>query len=460
MNSFHDVWELTVNNLKESGKISNVAYDMWIGCISPLDLDSDKALLHVPSDFQRNIIMEKYASFIKEGLESVLGFDISLKIYTEEERPLTGTVTGTENKTATPGGEQPQGGQSLTATNPINSDGDYEYTFDTFIVGSSNKFAHAASLAVASNPSGAYNPLFIYGGSGLGKTHLLYAICNEVEKNNSNMNVIYVKGEEFTNELIEAIGKKNTSEFHNKYRVADVLLVDDIQFIGGKESTQEEFFHTFNSLYHAGKQIVLTSDRPPKEIKTLEDRLRTRFEWGLLADVQPPDFETRVAIIRRKAQLLDIHISDEVAEYIANRLKNNIRQLEGAVKKLKAYKLLQGIDPSITLAQNAIRDILSDSQPLPVTIDKILSEVSRTFNVTVEDLKSAKQSAAVSKARQIAIFIVRDITQMSMANIGDEFGGRDHSTIVYAIKKIEKNLNKDTYLKETVDDIIKNIKNN
>lgn len=452
MKSFHDVWELSINNLKESGKISNVAYDMWIGCITPLSLDSEKAVLHVPSDFQRNIILEKYSSFIKESLENTLGFDVAIEILTEEEKPMQAFSS---NNT-----ESEETNFTLNMQNVMNNNGDYEYTFDTFIVGSSNKFAHAASLAVASNPSGAYNPLFIYGGSGLGKTHLLYAICNEIEKNNKEMNVIYVKGEEFTNELIEAIGKKTTIEFHNKYRVADVLLVDDIQFIGGKESTQEEFFHTFNTLYHAGKQIVLTSDRPPKEIKTLEDRLRTRFEWGLLADVQPPDFETRVAIIRRKAQLLDIHISDEVAEYIANRLKNNIRQLEGAVKKLKAYKLLQGIDPSINLAQNAIRDILSDSQPLPVTIDKILSEVSRTFNVTVDDLKSSKQNAAVSKARQISIYIVREITQMSMANIGEEFGGRDHSTIVYAIKKIEKSLNKDIQLKETVGDIIKNIKNN
>ena len=234
--------------------------------------------------------------------------------------------------------------------------------------------------------------------------------------------------------------------------------MDDIQFIGGKESTQEEFFHTFEALHQAGKQIVLTSDRPPKEIKTLEDRLRTRFEWGLLADIQPPDFETRIAIIRRKAELMDIQIPDEVAEYIANRLKNNIRQLEGAVKKLKAFKLLAGTPPSILIAQNAIRDILNDNQPVPVTVERIISEVGRTYGVSSADIRSTKRSAQISQARQISIYIVRDITQMSMSSIGEEFGGRDHSTIVYAIQQVEKNMKQDSRYKETVEDIIKNIR--
>ena len=234
--------------------------------------------------------------------------------------------------------------------------------------------------------------------------------------------------------------------------------MDDIQFIGGKESTQEEFFHTFNALYQDGKQIVLTSDRPPKEIKTLEDRLRTRFEWGLLADIQPPDFETRIAIIRRKAELLGLQIPDEVAEYIANRLKNNIRQLEGAVKKLNAYKQLAGSPPSILIAQNAIRDILNDNQPIPITVERIISEVSRTYGVSAGDIRSSKRSAQVSTARQISMYIVREITQMSMSTIGEEFGGRDHSTVVYAIQQVEKNMKQDSRFKETVDDIIKNIR--
>ena len=234
--------------------------------------------------------------------------------------------------------------------------------------------------------------------------------------------------------------------------------MDDVQFIGGKESTQEEFFHTFNTLYESGKQIVLTSDRPPKEIKTLEDRLRTRFEWGLLADIQPPDFETRVAIIRRKAELLDIQIPDDVSEYIANRLKTNIRQLEGAVKKLKAYKKLAGTSPSILLAQNAVRDILNDDQPVPVTVERIISEVARTFGVNPSDIRSTKRAAAISSARQVAIYIIREITQMSMSAIGEEFSGRDHSTMVYAIQQVVKNMDADSKYRETVEDIIKNIR--
>ncbi len=337
--------------------------------------------------------------------------------------------------------------------------GDYEYTFATFIIGPSNKFAHAAALAVAANPANAYNPLFIYGGSGLGKTHLLYAICAEIRQNKPQMKVIYSKGEEFTNELISAIATERTKDFHDKYRQADILLVDDIQFIGGKESTQEEFFHTFNALYQAGKQIVLTSDRPPKEIKTLEDRLRTRFESGLLADVQPPDFETRIAIIRRKAELLDIAIPDDVAEYISNRLKNNIRQLEGAVKKIKAYKILAGSSPSIVIAQNAIRDILNDSQPISVTVERIINEVSRYFEVTPQDIRSQKRSSQISLARQVAMYVVREVTQMSMSSIGEEFGGKDHSTVVYSIQQCREKMENDSRFKNTVEDIIKNIRN-
>lgn len=336
--------------------------------------------------------------------------------------------------------------------------GDYDYTFNNFIVGSSNKFAHAAALAVATNPSNSYNPLFIYGASGLGKTHLLIAIKEEIKSRSGNSLVIYKRGEEFTNELISAISTESTNQFRESYRHCDVLLVDDIQFISGKERTQEEFFHTFNSLYQSGKQIVLTSDRPPKEIKTLEDRLRTRFEWGLLADIQPPDFETRMAIIRRKAELLNFEIPDEVAEYIANRLKNNIRQLEGAVKKLKAYRHLAGAAPSVLVAQNAIRDILNDNQPIPITVERIITEVSRTFGVNPADLRTAKRAAQISTARQVAIYIVREITQMSMSVIGMEFGGRDHSTIVYAIQQVERQMEKDPRYKETVEDIVKNIR--
>ncbi|PWM37973.1 MAG: chromosomal replication initiator protein DnaA [Clostridiales bacterium] len=439
MESFHEVFELVSEYCK--GEISEVAHKVWIKDIEPLKLEGSTAYLGVKTDFKKKILEERYLGLLATAFENVLGFEVKVEIVCQPD-------LSPAPEPEAPFLSKPSG------------NGDYEYTFSTFIIGPSNKFAHAASLAVAANPASTYNPLFIYGASGLGKTHLLYAICNEIQKNSPQKKIIYAKGEEFTNELINAIATQTTKEFHDKYRMADVLLVDDIQFIGGKESTQEEFFHTFNTLYQAGKQIVLTSDRPPKEIKTLEDRLRTRFEWGLLADIQPPDFETRIAIIRRKAQLLGSTMPDEVAEYIANRLKNNIRQLEGAVKKIIAYEELAHTPPSILIAQNAIRDILNDNQPIPVTVERIISEVSRTYSVSAQDIRSNKRSAQISSARQIAIYIVREITQMSMSAIGEEFGGRDHSTIVYAIQQVEKNMQHDSVYKETIEDIIKNIRNN
>ncbi len=449
MESFVEVWELVKEYCKE--QITNVAYNIWICCIDTISLDGNTATLSVRSPFQKGIIEEKYLNLLNKGFEQVLGFSVEIKVEATES-----------NSTKSDIGQTTKSGDSdifHEAAENQTVKKEHEYSFDNFIVGPSNKFAHAASLAVASNPSGAYNPLFIYGGSGLGITHLLYAICNEVAESRPELNIIYVKGEEFTNELIEAIGRQATHEFHEKYRCADLLLVDDIQFIGGKTQTQEEFFHTFNELYHANKQIVLTSDRPPKEIKTLEERLRTRFEWGLLADVQPPDFETRIAIIRRKSEIFDVEIPEDVAEFISNKLKNNIRQLEGAVKKLKAYKMLTNTPPSITIVQTAIKDILNDNQPLPITIEKILNEVSRTCDVTPNDIRSSKRSANVSDARKIAAYIIREITQMTMHDIGEEFGGRDHSTIVYATQQVEKKMKNNLSYKQKIEDIIKNIKN-
>ena len=443
MESFAELFQLVLQRCQE--KVSETAYTLWLKDIIPLRLEGSTAFLKVNSDFKMGIVREKYTAILKSAFEEVLGFEVEIDLSCD-----------TPAEPEAPDAPQPAPGQA-PADYPLVM-GDYAYTFDTFIVGSSNKFAHAASLAVAANPAKAYNPLFIYGASGLGKTHLLYAICAEIRKNRPDYTIIYIKGDEFANELITSIQEKTTPAFREKYRQADVLLVDDIQFIGGKESTQEEFFHTFNTLYESGKQIVLASDRPPKEIKTLEDRLRTRFEWGLLADIQAPDFETRIAIIRRKAQLLDIQVPDDVAEYIANKLKTNIRQLEGAVKKLKAYKLLQGSSPSILVAQNAIRDILNDNQPVPVTVERIISEVGRTYGISPQEIRSTKRAAPISSARQVAIYIVREITQMSMSTIGEEFGGRDHSTIVYAIQQVEKNMQHDQRYKETIEDIIKNIR--
>lgn len=445
MQSFSEVWAGVCEYC--SKLISNTAMTTWISSIEPMELKGDEAVLFVRSDFQRQIILGRYSDYITDGFKEILGFPIALRIYTEEDRP-----------DAYGGRVQPQAkSEDIEQTY---AKAEYEFTFDTFIVGSSNKFAHAASLAVATNPAMAYNPLFIYGASGLGKTHLLHAIQHEISKNNPEMQIVYIKGEDFTNELVESIRQNTQIKFRNKYRQSNVLLVDDIQFVAGKESTQEEFFHTFNSLYEAKKQIVLTSDRPPKEIQTLEDRLRTRFEWGLLADIQPPDFETRLAIIRRKAELLGIKLPEEVSEFIANRLKNNIRQLEGSVKKLKAYNLLNGMPPSISTAQEAIKDILNDNQPVPVTIQRIIEEVSRTFNVTPAEIRGKMRSGSISLARQVSMYIVREITQMSTTSIGEEFGHRDHATVVYAIQKVDKDMNSNQRLKATVEDIIKNIEAN
>jgi chromosomal replication initiator protein len=435
MESFTEVWNLVCEYCKN--KITEIAFSTWISRIEPVTLDFTDgiAVLKVPNELHRQTILHYYNAILEEAFRQIFSREIQIRVCIPGE-------LGNEAKKET----------------PAENDDNYEFTFDTYIVGPSNKFAHAASMAVASKPASLYNPLFIYGNSGLGKTHLLYAIRNEIGNTNPAMKIVYIKGDEFTNELIEAIRRGTTGEFHQRYRKADVLLVDDIQFIAGKDSTQEEFFHTFNTLYEAKKQIVLTSDRPPKDIATLEERLLTRFEWGLTADIQPPDFETRIAIIKRKAELVKIDLPDNVVEYIANRLKNNIRQLEGAVKKMKAYSLLSGEAMNIQTAQSAISDIINNDQPTPMTVEKIIDEVARTFGTTGEAIRSPKRSANISSARQMAMYVVREITQMPMTSIGKEFGGRDHSTVVYAIQQVEKNIARNAKTKATAEDIIKNIR--
>ena len=444
MDSFEELFSMVKEYCKT--QMTEVAYKIWIKDIAPVSFDNDSVVLGVSSDFKKNIVTEKYKALLSKGFEQTLGFPVEVNIEVADDD---------SQKQPEPVPEV----QGVKNVSPLLDSGDYDYTFDTFIVGSSNKFAHAAALAVATHDTRNYNPLFIHGDSGLGKTHLLFAIMNEVKNRKPDSFVVYVKGEQFTNELIAAIKNQTTPEFREKYRKADYLLVDDIQFIAGRDSTQEEFFHTFNTLYESGKQIVLTSYRPPKEIKTLEDRLRTRFEMGLMADIQPADFETRIAIIQRKAELLHMDMPLDVEEYIANNLKSNIRQLEGAVKNIKANSLIYENKPvTILMAQNAIRDILNDSQPVPVTIGKIITEVARTFNVSEQDIKSNKRAANISRARQVAMYVIKDITQMSMAAIGDEFGGRDHSTVVYAISQTEKAMKTDSRLRETIEDITKNVK--
>lgn len=445
MESMKQVWDSIMTYCENSDRISDIAFKLWLKPLSLLGFEPGKVRLFVKTEFQRGIIIGQYQGLLKEAFKNVLGFeDVELIIEYDEND------------------EEEYGPDSILSqmvqSNREMIPGEYEYTFDNFIVGPSNKFAHAAAMAVATHPSNSYNPLFIYGSSGLGKTHLLMAIKQEARKVNPSCNVIYIKGDQFTNELIEAIASKTTIEFKEKYRKADILLVDDIQFISGKVQTEEEFFHTFNDLYQNNKQIVLTSDRPPKEMIHLTDRIRTRFESGLLADIQYPDFETRVAIIRRKASLFKFTIPDDVIEYIANRLKTNIRQLEGTVKKINAYKCLEGLEPSLMTAQSAIHDILHDNQPPTVTCDKVINEVCRVYGVSPDDLVSLKRNASISEARQICMYIIHEITDKTTTEIGKDFGGRDHSTVVYANKQVVEMMQKDPRKKDLINNIIKNVK--
>ena len=436
MESFNDVLDAAKQYCREH--TAEATYQYYISGLEAVSFENSNCVtLLVRNDFIRGILEDRYTGLMKAAFKAALGFDVEVKFTIPQPDP-----------------EEEEAREDREERLPV---GQYAFTFENFIRGPSNQFAFAAAQAVAANPSGAYNPLFIYGPSGLGKTHLLHAIKFEVAKNHPDFNIVYVDCEVFTNEIIEAVKNGTTELFRQKYRLADVLLIDDIQFLAGKESTQEEFFHTFNTLHNAGKQIVIASDRPAKEIKSLEERLRTRFEWGLTADIQPPDFETRVAIVKRKAELLKLDVPDDVADYIANHLKQNIRQLEGAVKKLNAYYMLEGISPCIGVTSTAIKDTLNDTQPIPVTIEKIINEVARTYNLLPADIRGKKRSANVSAARQMTMYIIREVTGMSMEAIGQEFN-RDHSTVVYSINTMEKNIAKDKHLKEMCDDIIKNVR--
>ncbi len=459
MQSFAEVLQLVKEYFLEKVKnneLTETAYNCWIKNIEPIRLENNKAVLFVPHHFHRDILMEQYYKRIEEAFEAVMGFKLEIEILTDSD--IKEAPVKEEKEETTPVYEQktPEKEKKEEFLS-----GDYEYTFDNFIVGSKNEFAYTACKSVAINPNSnvkPYNPLFIYGPSGLGKTHLLMAIKNEVKRQNPNLNIVYISSETFTNDLVYALGNKTIKDFHLKYRHADFFLIDDIQFLSGKDRSQEEFFHTFNELYKEGKQIVITSDRPPKDINILEDRLKNRFEWGLLADISTPDLETRIAIIKRKAELLQLDIPDDIINFIATKLKNNIRQLEGAVKKMKVYRLLTGSEPNLSVAQNVINEILNDNQPLPITIEKIIEEVGRTYNVSPEDIRSNKRSGPISWARQVAIYIVREITQTSMKQIGQEFGGRDHTTIVYTLNKIEEQIQKNPHDKGIIEDLIKNIR--
>lgn len=430
MDSFAELWELVKEECKK--QVSESIYNVWFKDMELVSFDYDKVVIAL-SDFKRKIVETKFMNKLSDSFSNVLGFDISISLVDIGAEPPKAVA---EEK---------------------NDDIGDEDTFDSFVVGASNRFAYAAAIAVANQPGEKYNPLFIYGSSGLGKTHLLNAICHTIKKQNPDTNIVYTRGEDFTNELIRYIQIKSTDEFHRKYRNADVLLVDDVQFIAGKDSTQDEFFHTFEALYRAGNQIVLTSDRPPKDIALLEDRLKTRFEWGLTADVQPPDIETRIAIIKRKSEKLNFQISDDVAQFIAEKLKNNIRQLEGAVKRFQAFVSIQGLPVNISTAQKAIEDIIVDEGPSKITVTGIVEEVARTFGVDPEVIYSKRQTAQIAEMRQMAMFVIRELMNMSTKLIGREFG-RDHSTVVYSLSKFQERYDADSTVRLTVNNIIQNVR--
>ncbi len=419
------IWEPVKARLAEV--FSKDAYNLWIPVLDLSEINENSATLLCGSDFKYGIIMKRHLGTIKQAFEDVLGYPIEVNIIKKpEETPAAASKTSYEEAPGTDG----------YVFNP-------EYTFENFIVGGSNKFAHAACTAVANSPGEVYNPLFIYGQSGLGKTHLMYAVANEVRRHDPSKKIIYVTCEEFTNELIEALAKKNplvNSALREKYRQADVLLIDDVQFIGGKESTQEEFFHTFNELFENHKQIIFTSDRPPKEINRLEDRIKTRFEWGLLADIQPPDMELRSAIIMKKAETMGITLSPEVVEYLSEKLKRNIRQIEGSLKRLGAQSFVSGEPITTEMAMKCLSDIVSEELPLSVKISRVLQEVSVKYGVDEKDIKGPKRTKELVWARHVAVYILRKKTNMSLPEIGAELGGRHHTTILSSYNAADREI--------------------
>lgn len=451
MRSFDEVFEQIKHYITEHELISDVACNTWISTMVPVGLDGQNAVFQVDTSFQQGILLNNYKALLENVMKELMGFPVNLVV----EVVVPAKEETNKDAPAVDLSDIDERNKELQRSFEF---AEYDYTFDTFIVGRSNEFAYAACKAITTDQRATYNPLFIYGPSGLGKTHLVTAIKHEISQRDPSKSVIYVTGESFGNELIKAIDKRDTSVFHDKYRNADVLIVDDIQFFSGKEGMQEEFFHTFNKLHSEGKQIVITSDKPPRDLQTLEERIRNRFEWGLIADISVPDFETRYAIIRRKAELLDLQIPDEVTEFIATRLKTNIRQLEGAVKKLKALKTLANSPPTISMAQSVIRDILTDDQPVPITVEKVIAEVANVYGISPDDIRSSKRTAQISTARKVAAYVVREVTDMPLTVIGTEFGGRDHSTIVYAINNVNEAIKKDENLRTLVDSIVKDIR--
>jgi chromosomal replication initiator protein len=437
---FNEIWEQVLLMMKE--RMSGPTFETWFTGtrIASYDEKTNRLVVHAPNSFTRNWLQKHYTRVIENALTALTEHEFSVHFAVSTES----TENSNEKTNETP---LPESGNTAGPTHPLNP----KYTFETFVIGASNRFAHAASLAVAETPAKAYNPLFIYGGVGLGKTHLMHAIGHYVLRHTPHAKVLYLSSERFINEFINAIRDNYTEEFRNRYRSIDVLLIDDIQFLAKKEQTQEEFFHTFNALHEAGKQIVISSDRPPKEIPTLEDRLRSRFEWGLITDIQPPDLETRIAILQRKAKSDGLQVPEEVAYFIATQINSNIRELEGALIRVMAYSSLVNQDISIDLAEQALRDIISADRPKVITVSQIQKVVGDHFGLKVDELKAKKRTKNIAFARQIAMYLTRELTDLSLPKIGDAFGGRDHTTVIHACEKVAEEMAKDPSLKSTVE---------
>ena len=441
MNSLNDVWEELKKIL--SRQLTPTAMKTWFSDCEPVELEDCRLVLCTSNAFKRNMIDERFSKIIKAALSDLFSENFDLLI-------LAGEAEKDEYLNSRR--EEP-----VDDDNPLpEMEG---YTFDRFIVGKSNEFAHAAALNVAKNPGKNYNPLFIYGNSGLGKTHLLLAIGQYIHTNTPSASIAYVKGDEFTIQMVKAIKEGTVEEFHNRYRKVDLLLVDDIQFIAGKRSTQEEFFNTFNNLYEAGHQIVITSDRPPLEMSLLDDRLRTRFEGGLMADIQPPDLETRMAIARNKAAQLGLLLSDEAVGYIANTITANVRQLEGVIKRLTAFKELLGEQVTIETAKRAIADVIRDGDYIP-TPENIIRETAKYYNIKEEELTGQSRSKNTVMARQVSMHLMRTLTNLSLTAIGEQHGGRNHATVLSSIRKVEELLKSDPTMAGVIRDITSNITTN
>ena len=443
------LWKKTLQLIK--GEVASASFETFFKNTVPIETNSNELTLLAPTEFAEDILRTRYLNLIESCLSQLTSNKFEIKIISDSNEVEQNPLKTSNNNNIINNNSNNNIIRNYPRLNP-------KYTFDTFVIGNSNRFAHAACVAVAESPARAYNPLFLYGGVGLGKTHLMHAIGHSIMKEQNDAKVVYVSSEKFTNELINSIKSDKNEEFRDKYRNVDILLIDDIQFIAGKEGTQEEFFHTFNALHEANKQIIISSDRPPKEIPTLEDRLRSRFEMGLIADIQPPDFETRIAILKTKAQIENIDIPNEVMNYIATYIKSNIRELEGALTRVVAYSSLINKDISYDLAVEALKDIVTTSESQEISVNRIKEKVASVFNIKMEDFNSKKRTRSIAYPRQIAMYLSRELTDLSLPKIGEEFGGRDHTTVIHAHDKIVKDIQVNEEIKSKIEKIILDLK--